>query len=72
MEKFEEIIKKFEVVKRTDKPKTTFEEVESLIGFKLPDDYKIFATNYLEFEDFIGMQYIRLWDFDEIIELNTD
>lgn len=72
MEKFEEIITKYGVLKRTDKPKATFEEVEKLIGFKLPDDYKNFATNYLEFEDFIGEQNVRLWDFDEIVEINTD
>ena len=72
MEKFEEIIAKYEFVKRTDKPKTTIVEVERLINFKLPDDYKSFATNYLGFEDFIGEQNVRLWDFDEIIELNTD
>ena len=72
MERFEEIITKYEVVRRTDKPKTTFAEVERLINFKLPDDYKNFAINYLEFEDFIGEQNVRLWDFDEIIELNTD
>jgi hypothetical protein len=72
MERFEEIITKYEVAKRTDIPKTTFVEVERLINFKLPDDYKTFAKNYLEFEDFIGEQNVRLWDFDEIIELNTD
>jgi SMI1 / KNR4 family (SUKH-1) len=72
MERFEEIISKYEVVKRTDKLKTTFEEVEKIINFKLPEDYKVFATNYLEFEDFIGEQNVRLWNFDEIIEINTD
>lgn len=72
MERFEEILTKYEVDKRTDKPKTSFEEVEKIIGFKLPDDYKSFALNYLEFEDFIGEQNVRLWDFDEIIEINTD
>lgn len=72
MERFEEIITKYEVVKRTDKLKTTFAEVENLVNFKLPEDYKTFATKYLEFEDFIGEQNVRLWNFDEIIEINTD
>jgi hypothetical protein len=72
MEKFEEILTKYEAVKRTDKPKITFDEVEKIIDFKLPDDYKNFATNYLEFEDFIGTQILRLWNFDQIIEINTD
>ena len=72
MERFEEIIAKYEVLRRTDKPKTTFSEIERLINFKLPYDYKTFAINYLEFDDFIGEQNVRLWDFDEIIVLNTD
>lgn len=72
MERFEVIISKYEVVKRKDNPKTTFEEVERLLDFKLPHDYKSFAMNYLEFEDFIGEQNVRLWDFNEIIKLNTE
>lgn len=72
MEKFEEILSKYEVIKRDKKPKTTFEDVEKIINFKLPEDYKSFAFNYLEFEDFIGEQNIRLWNFDEIIEINNE
>ncbi|MCP2036937.1 SMI1/KNR4 family protein [Chryseobacterium sp. HSC-36S06] len=72
MEKFEEILSKYEVIKRDKKPKTTFEDVEKIINFKLPEDYKSFTLNYLEFEDFIGEQNIRLWNFDEIIEINSE
>lgn len=72
MKRLEEILTKYRVTKRTDKPKTTFEEVEKIIGFKLPNDYKTFSLNYLEFEDVIGNQNVRLWDFDELIEINTD
>jgi len=72
MENFEEILLKYEIVKRTSKPKTTFEDVEKIINFKLPEDYKSFALNYSEFEGVIGEQYITLWNFDEIIEINTD
>lgn len=72
MERFEEILSKYEIVKRTDKLKTMFEEVEKIIDFKLPDDYKSFASNYLAFDAFIGEQYLSLWNFDEIIEINID
>lgn len=72
MEKFEKILSKYEVIKRDKKPKTTFEDVEKIISFKLPEDYKSFAFNYLEFEDFIGEQNIRLWNFDDIIEINRE
>jgi hypothetical protein len=72
MEKFEEILTKYKPAKRTGKPKVTFEEVEKIIDFELPDDYKSFALNYSEFEDFTGAEYVRLWDFDEIVKMNTD
>jgi len=72
MERFEEILTKYKFAKRIGKPRITFEEVEEIINFKLPDDYKAYALKYPEIEDFIGMEYIRLWDFDEIIEMNTD
>lgn len=72
MERFEEILTKYNFIKRTDKPKTTFEESEKAINFKLPNDYKAFASNYLEFEGFIGDQYVRLWDFDNVFKMNTD
>ena len=72
MEKFEKILSKYEVIKRDKNPKTTFEDVEKIINFKLPEDYKSFAFNYLEFEDFIGEQNIRLWNFDNIIEINRE
>jgi SMI1 / KNR4 family (SUKH-1) len=72
MQRFEEILTKYHVGKRTAKLKMTFEEVEKIIDFKLPEDYKAFALNYLEFEGFIEKQYLRLWDFEEIIKINTD
>lgn len=71
MEQFEEILSKYEIARRVNKLKVTFEEVEKIINFKLPDDYKTFASNYLEFERFIGEENVRLWNFDEIIEINT-
>ncbi|MGX7688173.1 SMI1/KNR4 family protein [Flectobacillus roseus] len=72
MEKFEEILSKYETIKRSNKPKITFEEVEKIIGFKLPEDYKSYAIKYSEFEDMIGEQNLRLWNFDEIIEINEE
>lgn len=72
MDKFEKILSKYKVVKRIEKPKITFGEIEKIIDFKLPYDYKTFALNYIEFKDFIGEQNVNLWNFDEIIEINTD
>jgi SMI1 / KNR4 family (SUKH-1) len=72
MEKLEQLLLKYKFEKRTISLKTTFEEVEDFINFKLPDDYKFFAKNYLDFEESIGEEYVRLLDFDELIEVNTD
>ena len=72
MEKLEQLLLKYKFEKRSNSPKTTFEKVEDFINFKLPDDYKFFAKNYLDFEESIGEEYVRLLDFDELIEINTD
>ncbi len=72
MKRLEEILSKYQGVRRTKNLITSFSEIEKIIGFTLPDDYKYFALNYMEFEDFIVQEYVKLWDFDEIIEINTD
>lgn len=72
MEIFEKILDKYNCSKRTEKPLVAVHEIESIIKFKLPADYKKYIQNYLGFEEHIGQEYIRLWDFDEIIETNKD
>ncbi|MDQ0641239.1 hypothetical protein QF042_004804 [Pedobacter sp. W3I1] len=54
MERFEEILTKYNFTKRTNKPKTTFEESEKIINFKLPNDYKIFALIILNLRVLLG------------------
>jgi hypothetical protein len=72
MEKIEQILSNFNCQKRIENLKLTFEEIESIIGFTLPSDYKFFAENYLEFEESIGQEYLRHWDFNEIVKINMD
>lgn len=72
MEIFEKILDKYNCPKRTEKPLVTVDEIESIIKFKLPTDYKKYLQNYLGFEEHIGHEYMRLWDFCEIIETNKD
>lgn len=71
MEKFEEILIKYKFPKRTEQTRTTVEEIEARINFKLPNDYKSFLLNFEGFENFIGNEYVRLWDIDELIETNV-
>lgn len=70
MEQSNQILKKYNFLQREEKPKTTIEEIENIIHFKLPEDYKDYILNYAGFEKSIGEEYVRLWDFDELIEIN--
>ena len=53
-------------------PKTTFDDIEKFVGFKLPEDYKYFLSTFSGHEKFVGPEYVRLWDIDEIIKTNKD
>jgi hypothetical protein len=72
MKTVSELLLKYNCPKRTQKAKTKIEQIESFVNFNLPDDYLTFLQNYLGFEEFIGSEFVRLWDFDELIEANTD
>ena len=72
MEQFEQIILKHNCKKRTKKSKSSIEEIERMAKFKLPIDYRTYLENYLGFEDTIGEEYVRLWDLDELVEMNKD
>jgi hypothetical protein len=67
---FEEILSKYNWPKRTEKPLVTIDQIESIVKFNLPFDYKTYIQNYLDFEEHIGQEFIRLWDFDELLETN--
>ncbi len=72
MEIFENILNKYNCPKRTEKPLTTVDQIESIIKFNLPADYKMYIQNYLGFEEHIGQEFMQLWDFDELVEANKD
>ena len=72
MEKFEQILVKYNCPKRTEKPLTAIDHIENSIKFKLPADYTTYIQNYFGFEETIGKEYVKLWDFDELIELNKE
>lgn len=72
MEVFELILEKYNCQKRNKKPLYTIDQIESIIKFKLPYDYKTYIQNYFGFEEHIGQEYIRLWEFDELLETNKE
>jgi hypothetical protein len=49
-----------------------FQNIEHIIGFPLPDDYKYYLTSYKKFEGFIGNEYLRLWESETRLQLNKD
>jgi len=72
MEKLKGILLKYNFPKRLTPAPATFKEIETRAGFQLPDDYKYYLMNYMEHEEFIGPQFLRLWDIDNIMERNND
>ena len=72
MFEIEKIFDKYSFQKRTKKPNISIKEVENKINFSLPQDYKFYADNFVENESFIGNEFIRLWDFNEILKINSE
>ena len=72
MEIFETILNKYNFPKRAEKPLVTVDQIENIVKFNLPADYKTYIQNYLGFEEHIGQEFMRLWDFDELLETNKD
>lgn len=72
MEKLQELLFKYNWPTRTEKSQTTIDDVEKLINFKLPADYKTFLQTFSGNDEFIGSEFVSLWDLDEIIESNTE
>jgi hypothetical protein len=70
MNELEEVLAKYNVPQRIVSNKEAINEIESKIGFNIPEDYKCFLLNYHGFENSIGEEYVSLWDLDEIVEQN--
>lgn len=72
MKKLEAILSKYNFQKRKVPLTLNMSEIEKLIGFKLPDDYLFFLKYYVGYENFIGNEFVRLWDADELIISNLE
>ena len=72
MEIFEQILTKYNCPKRIKKSVLNIEQIERIIEFILPTEYKIYLQNYLGFEDYIGKEFVRLWNLEELLEANED
>ncbi|APU97944.1 SMI1/KNR4 family protein [Sphingobacterium siyangense] len=72
MKTVNELLLKYNFPKSTQKAKTKIEQIQRILNFNLPNDYLFFLQNYSGFELFIGSEFVRLWDIDELIGVNTD
>jgi len=70
MEELEYLLAKCGFIKKVQ-IKNSFQDIENLIGFQLPDDYRYYLNNYEQFEGFIGEEYLALYGNDELLELNA-
>lgn len=66
------LLKKYGIRKRTESITDQVGLVEQKFGFCLPRDYIEFASNYFGFEKFIGEEFLRLWNLEELIQMNID
>lgn len=48
----------------------TVEVLERYSNLKLPNDYVFYLKNYSGIDQFIGVEFIKLWSLEEIIEAN--
>ncbi|WP_241676634.1 SMI1/KNR4 family protein [Flavobacterium pectinovorum] len=70
MEDLQEIIVKYSFPIRDINTSVTISEVESYANLKLPEDYIFYLENYFGIDQFIGVEFIKLWSLEEIIEAN--
>ena len=70
--KIEQILIQYDFNKRNKDAKTSIAKIENTIHFPLPEDYLFYVTNYVENEGFVGNEFLRLWDLDDLLQFNTE
>jgi hypothetical protein len=64
------IFGKYDFPKSDQNSFVTIEEVERYSNLKLPYDYVFYLKNYSGIDQFIGVEFIKLWSLEEVIEAN--
>ncbi|WP_428228537.1 SMI1/KNR4 family protein [Flavobacterium sp.] len=70
MDDLQQIMSKYDFPKRDIKASVEVADVESYSSLKLPKDYTFYLENYFGIDQFIGVEFIKLWSLEEIIEAN--
>ncbi|MDQ1166859.1 MULTISPECIES: SMI1/KNR4 family protein [unclassified Flavobacterium] len=72
MEVLNEILRKYDFSKRDSKSSIQIEDIQAHLKFDLPEDYVFYIENYLGIDQFIGVEFIKLWSLEEIIDANLE
>ncbi|PWS31978.1 SMI1/KNR4 family protein [Pedobacter paludis] len=70
MTEIDKILQKYNWPKNEFVRNLNFQEIENKIEFELPEDYKQFLLKYPGYEIQLGEEYIKLWDYDKLLEWN--
>ena len=70
METMKAVLKKYNFPKRELPLNIDDKQLEEKTGFRLPEDYKYYLRHFLGFEAFIGKEFVRLWHYEELLDLN--
>jgi len=72
MTEIDQILQKYNWPTKQIESQLSVQEIESQVGFELPYDYKHFLFRYSSYETRIGTEYLKLWDYDKLLEWNED
>lgn len=71
-EELAEIFRKYVFPKRDENSLVAIEDIQEHLKFDLPEDYVYYVENYLGIDQFIGVEFIKLWSLEEIIDANLE
>jgi hypothetical protein len=70
MASIEKIFEKYNFLTRDSNPDIPISEIEDIVGFLLPSDYKDFLLKFKQYEGVLGPEYVQLWDIENLIAIN--
>ena len=70
MEELFTLFEQYQFPKRDVKSSLGVTAIEQYAKIQLPDDYVYYLENYLGVDLFIGVEFIKLWSIEEIINAN--
>ena len=66
------IFNKYSFPERDENSLVSIEDIQLHLKFDLPEDYIFYVENYLGIDQFIGVEFIKLWSLEEIIDANLE